>query len=127
MFSAIQLKKDLKHGDETYLVAIRKVQDDALDVVLEVLAHVLKNFIKTMHAEPPRQLPPRFKVNHAVDLVPDAKPLAMALYRMAPVELKELRIQLDEILEGGVIRPSKALHGAPVLFQLNTMDLSGCV
>ncbi|KAJ7961417.1 Retrotransposon protein, putative, Ty3-gypsy subclass [Quillaja saponaria] len=36
---------------------------------------------------------------------------------MAPPELAELRKQLNELLESGFIRPSKAPFGAPVLFQ----------
>lgn len=36
---------------------------------------------------------------------------------MAPPELAELRRQLNELLESGFIRPSKAPYRAPVLFQ----------
>ena len=35
---------------------------------------------------------------------------------MAPVELKELKLQLQELLEKGFIRPSASPWGAPVLF-----------
>jgi len=35
---------------------------------------------------------------------------------MAPTELKELKIQLDELLQKGFIRPSVSPWGAPVLF-----------
>ncbi|PKI72049.1 hypothetical protein CRG98_007595 [Punica granatum] len=41
----------------------------------------------------------------------------MAPYRMAPPELAELRRQLKELLDASYVRPSKALFGAPVLFQ----------
>ncbi|KAL0544922.1 hypothetical protein IC582_020052 [Cucumis melo] len=37
-------------------------------------------------------------------------------YRMAPVELKELKVQLQELLDKGFIRPSVSPWGAPVLF-----------
>nr|GEX65637.1 DNA/RNA polymerases superfamily protein [Tanacetum cinerariifolium] len=40
----------------------------------------------------------------------------MAPYRMAPIELKELKDQLQELLEQGFIRPSVSPWGAPVLF-----------
>nr|GEW64612.1 ribonuclease H-like domain-containing protein [Tanacetum cinerariifolium] len=42
-----------------------------------------------------------------------------APYRMAPVELKELKDQLQELLERGFIRPSVSPWGAPVLFAKN--------
>ena len=35
---------------------------------------------------------------------------------MAPIEMKELKKQLDELLEKGFIRPSASPWGAPVLF-----------
>ena len=35
---------------------------------------------------------------------------------MAPVELKELKLQLQELLEMGFIRPSVSPWGAPLLF-----------
>ena len=37
-------------------------------------------------------------------------------HRMTPVELQELRVQLQEILDKGFIRPSSSPWGAPVLF-----------
>nr|GFD33234.1 putative reverse transcriptase domain-containing protein [Tanacetum cinerariifolium] len=45
-----------------------------------------------------------------------AEPISKAPYRMAPVELKELKDQLQELLERGFIRPSVSPWGAPVLF-----------
>ena len=42
--------------------------------------------------------------------------MSKALYRMAPAELKELQIQLQELLEKGFIRPSPSPWGASVLF-----------
>ena len=35
---------------------------------------------------------------------------------MAPAELKELKVQLQELLDKGYIRPSVSPWGAPVLF-----------
>ena len=40
----------------------------------------------------------------------------MTPYRMAPVELQELRVQLQKLLDKGFIRPSTSPWGAPVLF-----------
>jgi hypothetical protein len=35
---------------------------------------------------------------------------------MAPMELAELKVQLQELLDKGFIQPSNSLWGAPVLF-----------
>ena len=40
----------------------------------------------------------------------------MTPHRMTPVELQELRVQLQELLDKGFIRPSTSPWGAPVLF-----------
>ncbi|GKC13305.1 putative reverse transcriptase domain-containing protein, partial [Tanacetum coccineum] len=44
-------------------------------------------------------LPPEREVEFIIELIPGAQPIFKAPYRMAPVELKELKDQLQEILE----------------------------
>ncbi|GJV53790.1 retrotransposon protein, putative, ty3-gypsy subclass [Tanacetum coccineum] len=61
-------------------------------------------------------LPPEREVKFIIELIPGAQPISKALNRMAPVELKELKDQLQELLERGFIRPSVFQWGAPVLF-----------
>ncbi|GKV15260.1 hypothetical protein SLEP1_g26056 [Rubroshorea leprosula] len=61
-------------------------------------------------------LPPDREVEFAIDLVPGTGPVSKAPYRMAPAELKELKVQLKELLEKRFIRPSVSPWGAPVLF-----------
>ena len=61
-------------------------------------------------------LPPQREIEFVIDLVPGAEPVSKAPYRMAPAELKELKVQLQELLDLGFIRPSHSPWGAPVLF-----------
>ena len=61
-------------------------------------------------------LPPQREIEFAIDVVPGATPASITLYRMAPLELKELKLQLQELLEKGFIRPSVSPWEAPVLF-----------
>ncbi|GJT04956.1 hypothetical protein Tco_0839418 [Tanacetum coccineum] len=61
-------------------------------------------------------LPPAREIEFGIELIPSAEPISKAPYRMAPVELKELKEQLQEMLENGFIRPSVSPWGAPVLF-----------
>ncbi|GJZ80907.1 putative reverse transcriptase domain-containing protein, partial [Tanacetum coccineum] len=61
-------------------------------------------------------LPPPRQVEFRIDLVPGVAPVARAPYRLAPSEMRELSVQLQELLEKGFIRPSSSPWGAPVLF-----------
>jgi len=51
-------------------------------------------------------LPPQREINFGIELIPDAQPISKAPYHMAPTEFKELKLQLDELLQKGFIRPS---------------------
>ena len=62
------------------------------------------------------RLPPQREIEFAIDVVPGATPAFITLYKIAPVELKELKLRLQELLEKGFIRPSISPWGAPVLF-----------
>ncbi|KAL0534735.1 hypothetical protein IC582_029028 [Cucumis melo] len=61
-------------------------------------------------------LPPPKEVDFAIELELGTAPISRAPYRMAPAELKELKVQLQELLDKGFIRPSVSPWGAPVLF-----------
>ena len=66
-------------------------------------------------ADPPGMTPDR-DIDFCIDLEPDSRPISIPPYRMAPVELRELKAQLQELLSKGFIRPSASPWGAPVLF-----------
>ncbi|GJT93579.1 putative reverse transcriptase domain-containing protein [Tanacetum coccineum] len=76
---------------------------------------VIRDFPEVFPEEFPRLPPPR-KVEFRIDLVPGVAPVARAPYRLAPSEMRELSVQLQELLEKGFIRLSLSPWGAPVLF-----------
>ena len=61
-------------------------------------------------------LPPHREIEFKLDLYPRTEPISIAPYHIAPLELKELRKQLDQLLNIGFIRLSTSPWGAPVLF-----------
>nr|GFC51144.1 DNA/RNA polymerases superfamily protein [Tanacetum cinerariifolium] len=69
-------------------------------------------------------IPPVREVEFNIEPIPGAEPISEAPYRMAPVELKELKDQLKELLERGFIRLSVSPWGAPVLFVKKKDDIS---
>ena len=57
----------------------------------------------------PRELPglsSERKVEFVIELAPGTHPVSVAPYRMAPLELKELKVQLQDLLDKGFIRSS---------------------
>ncbi|XP_068487134.1 uncharacterized protein [Phaseolus vulgaris] len=55
-------------------------------------------------------LPPKREIEFAIDLIPEAGPMSISPYRMAPSKLAELKKQLADLLEKQFIRPSKELN-----------------
>lgn len=51
-------------------------------------------------------IPPEREVKFFIELIPYALPISKAPYRLAPVEMKELKDQIQELLDKGFIRPS---------------------
>ena len=76
---------------------------------------VVSDFLDVFPDELPG-LPPQREIEFKIDLYPGTEPISIAPYRMAPLELKELRKQLDQLLNTGFIRLSTSPWGAPVLF-----------
>jgi hypothetical protein len=64
-------------------------------------------------------LPPRRDIDFSIDLMHGAAPISKTPYRMSTPELKELQMQLEELLKKGYICPSVSPWGAPVLFVKN--------
>ena len=50
-------------------------------------------------------LPPHRDVDFFIELHPNTSPISMTPHRMTPVELHELKVQLQKFLNKGFIRP----------------------
>ena len=76
---------------------------------------VIKEFLDVFPKELPG-LPLEREVDMFIEVLPRMTPISRAPYCMAPIELKELETQLQELLDKGFVRPSVSPWGAPVLF-----------
>ena len=56
------------------------------------------------------------EIEFTIEVTPETHPISKASYHMAPAELKELRIQLQEFLNKRFIRLSSSPWGEPMLF-----------
>jgi hypothetical protein len=61
-------------------------------------------------------MPPDRDIEFAIELQPRTAPISKRPYRMPPVELAELKKQLQELLDKGFIHPSTSPCGCPALF-----------
>jgi hypothetical protein len=62
------------------------------------------------------RMPPDRDIEFAIELQPGTAPIFKRPYRMPPVELAELKKQLQELLDKGFICPSTSPWGCPALF-----------
>ena len=60
--------------------------------------------------------PSHKEIDFSIDLELHTVPISRALYIMAPVEAKELKVLLQELLDKDFIKPSMSPWQAPVLF-----------
>jgi hypothetical protein len=67
-------------------------------------------------------LPPRREIYLSIYLVPGTASVSKTPYRMSTPELKELQMQLEELLRKGYICPSVSPWGAPVLLSKIRME-----
>ena len=112
VISAMQARRFMRKGCETFFALILdskrgQVHVDKIPVVRE--------FPDVFPEELPG-IPLEREVDLSIEIVPGTTPISRALYRMAHSELKELKLQLQELLDKGFIRPNVFPWGALVLF-----------
>ncbi|XP_027158420.1 uncharacterized protein LOC113760043 [Coffea eugenioides] len=112
MISGIRARKILSKGAQGFLAFLINAPSD--QVRLEDVP-VVREF-PDVFPEELKTLPPEREVEFKIDLMPGTAPISRTPYRMAPAELKELKIQLQDLLEKGFVKESDSPWGAPVLF-----------
>jgi hypothetical protein len=95
--SAMQLKKCYQKGCQLFAA---QVEEASQDVVLNLEDHeVLKEF-KDVFQEVPG-LPTKRYIDFSINLMPGATPVSKDPYRMSTPEMKELQLQLEDLLKKG--------------------------
>jgi hypothetical protein len=77
--------------------------------------HVVREFQDVFPDDLPG-MPPERVIEFKIELQLDTTPIAKAPYKMSPVEMKELKIQLQGLLDKGYIHPSTSPWGCSALF-----------
>ena len=113
--SALQLKICFKKGCQLYASHVEEPKN--INVPRLEYFSILQEFEDVF--QDTSGLPPRREIVFSIDLVHGASPVSKTPYRMSTPELKELQLQLEELLKKGYIRPSVSPWGAPVFFVKN--------
>ncbi|KAH0743076.1 hypothetical protein KY290_031069 [Solanum tuberosum] len=112
IISSIRASKLVEQGCLTYLAHIRDVEVETPSIesipVVSEFREVFPNDLSGM--------PPDRDIDFSIDLEPGTYLISIPPYRMAPAELRELKAQIQELLDKGFIHPSASPWGAPVLF-----------
>nr|GEY75286.1 putative reverse transcriptase domain-containing protein [Tanacetum cinerariifolium] len=112
IISALQARTLLSHGCEGFLATIHDTTSDVPSIHDQPIVF---EFPDVFPDELPG-IPSVREVEFNIELIPGSEPISKAPYRMDLIELKELKDQLQELLERGSIRPSVSPWGTPVLF-----------
>ena len=89
VISAIDARRLLRKGCSAYLAYV--IDTEVRELRLEDIP-VVQEFPDVFPDELPG-MPPHREIEFSIDLVPGTAPISIAPYRMAPAELKELKIQ----------------------------------
>ncbi|KAL0427480.1 UNVERIFIED_CONTAM: hypothetical protein Slati_2922800 [Sesamum latifolium] len=106
VISAVEARRLMLEGCEAYLAHV--IDTKKVNPMLEEIP-VVRDFPEVFPDDLPG-LPPHREVDFAIETLPGVAPISIAPYRMAPVELQELKKQLEELLEKGL--SSQVLWGA---------------
>ncbi|TYK04093.1 ty3-gypsy retrotransposon protein [Cucumis melo var. makuwa] len=112
VISALEASKLLNQGALSILGSVVDTREPEVSLSFEP---VVREYPDVFPDELPG-LPPSREIDFAIELEQNTVPISKAPYRMTPAELKELKVQLQKLLDNGFIRPSVSPWGAPVLF-----------
>ncbi|XP_016729313.1 uncharacterized protein [Gossypium hirsutum] len=88
--TSMTTQKCVRKGYEAYLAFVLNTKESELKIES---VPVVYEYPDVFSEELPR-LPPIKEVNFGIELIPGTAPISIAPYMMAPIELKELKVQL---------------------------------
>ncbi|XP_073139115.1 uncharacterized protein [Henckelia pumila] len=121
VISYVRAKKLLRKGCQGFLASLVVAADEPSSKSIadvEIVCEFMDVFPDDVVG-----IPPVREVKFSIEMMPGTVPISKASYCLAPTEMKELRDQIQELLEKGFIRPSVSPWGAPVLFVKKKDDI----
>ena len=119
VISAMQARRFIKKGYEAFLALILDSKRGQVDVEkIPVVREFPDVFLEDLLGIPLEE-----EVDLSIEIVSGIASVSREPYRMAPAELKELKVHLQELLDKGFVRPCVSPWVSPVLFVKRKMAL----
>jgi hypothetical protein len=144
VLSALQVKQSARKGARVFLAVIRHVESDSVPPVVASVAtlspdepttfvqpdkpagppesevpwvfDLSSEFFKVFWDPLPPGLPPERSEGHSISTEPGHPPPFRSIYRLSPLEYRELKKQVSKFLKDGILEVSQSPYGAPFLF-----------
>jgi len=112
-----RISKDVKQCIGIYLLYINPIEEDKSYNVLNNSNMKRKALIDSYEniftEDLPSSLPPKRDEDHRIDIVPGSSPPSRGPYRTSPAQHEELKKQVEDMLQRGLIRPSSSPFSSP--------------
>ena len=112
IMTAMKASKMLRKSYQGYLAYAIEVRDSGSR--LEDIP-VVREFLDVFPKDLPG-IPPDREIDFQIELAPRTEPISKEPYKMDSLELKELKVQMEELVNKGFVRLSTLPWGDPILF-----------
>jgi hypothetical protein len=119
LMSGKELLNEVKKEQEMQFSIVRKprviLTNTYVEDLPEEIQELLENFADIVVDELPHSLPPIRSISHHIDLIPGASLPNKAAYRLTPRENEEVKNQVQELLDKGLVRESLSPCAVPTV------------
>jgi hypothetical protein len=110
LMSGKELLTELEKDEDPQFFVVRKLRiiltNTRVDDLSEEIQELLGEFADIIVDELPHSLPPMRSVSHHIDLIPGASLPNKETYRLTPQENEEVKRQVQDLLDKGLVRES---------------------
>jgi hypothetical protein len=122
LMSGKELLKEVKKKEDTQFVVVRKprivLASTRIDYLPEEIQKLLEEFVDIVVEELPCSLPPIRSISHHIDLILGGSLPNKATYILRPQKNEEVKRQVQDLMEKGLVRESLSPCVVPIVLNL---------
>jgi hypothetical protein len=119
LMSGKELLTEMEKKEGPQFFVVRKpgivLNSTRVDDLPDEIQELLEDFTDIIVDKLPRSLPPMRSVSHHIDLIPGASLPNKAVYRLTPQENEEVKKQVQDLLDKGLVKESLSLCVVPTV------------